>query len=438
VTLLVAVILMSGVPLRASNPKILFENSHESYAMDKGELDEYEKFLESKGYDVEKGDMGDLFLYRFVIITTPGKDFSKKEISSLKSYVEAGGTLFIAGQSDFKNHDNSELMNKIMRGIGSGITFNDDEATDEKENCGKPYCVVSRKLKDHALTKGVESLSFYSSQTLLVSGDVERVATGNPSTRSEDSDGNKDNLPISGNDITLLALEHVGNGNVIASGAWHLFDNYNFTKRQETIVLAENIFSDNKMSRNLPSSQSKNLALGTYKSHFGNAVVFIGENSPHGAQGAARDEVDLSGAEKLAEATGIKKILRDSEGHTYSGDIVLVGGPAVNALTEAVNPYLPIKFSNDGKWYLERNGKKYYGREFGIVATIEIGGRKVLVVAGLGGTGTAGAIKVLQNIERYDLSGVVRNEYGESILVQVSGDTNGNGIEEEQWSVEII
>jgi hypothetical protein len=111
---------------------------------------------------------------------------------------------------------------------------------------------------------------------------------------------------------------------------------------------------------------------------------------------------------------------------------------AFHALTEAVNPYLPIKFLNDGKWYLERNGKKYYGCEFGIVAIIEIGGRKVLVVAGLGGTGTAGAIKVLQNIERYDLSGVVRNEYGESILVQVSGDANGNGIEEEHWSVEII
>ncbi|MFQ5891769.1 MAG: hypothetical protein ACE5HW_03130, partial [Candidatus Methanofastidiosia archaeon] len=152
------------------------------------------------------------------------------------------------------------------------------------------------------------------------------------------------------------------------------------------------------------------------------------------------DEVDYQGALKLGNIFKIREIFRDTEMREYKGDLILVGGPEVNALTTKYLSFLPIRFAKDEQgWYLEKDGVKYRGMEYGLIAVLDINGRKILIVCGLGGTGTSGALKVLRNLDIYDFQRFsVKNEYGEAILLKVLGDTNLDGLEDEVWSIEFI
>jgi len=80
----------------------------------------------------------------------------------------------------------------------------------------------------------------------------------------------------------------------------------------------------------------------------------------------------------------------------WKENLILLGGPAVNKVVERINQKLPIKFEKKGKWYIYStlSKKRYNAAESGIV--VEIGnphakGKKVLVIAGKGYSGTKAA-----------------------------------------------
>lgn len=162
-----------------------------------------------------------------------------------------------------------------------------------------------------------------------------------------------------------------------------------------------------------------------YRDVFTGATIVIGKD--------CRAEVDRRGAEILAA-------LLHGEVHSQKSEItVIIGGPEVNPLFEEINPYLPIQMKKDQCWYINKEGQEFSGQEYGIIALIVVKNCRLLVVAGLGGTGTAGGVTLLEHIEEYSLVPTY-NAYGEAVILRVSGDANLNGVKEgsEQWEIDVL
>ncbi|MFQ6087584.1 MAG: hypothetical protein ACE5K0_01600 [Candidatus Methanofastidiosia archaeon] len=432
--------LVSMIPVSSAS-KILIDNAHDSYPVQDNRFDDFKELAEKKGFSVVFKGISRVNLqdYSLVILGNPAKKFSSSEIDSLKAYVDNGGILMVLGSADYKDRDYSEVTNAIMRGIGSDILFNDDEVADYQKNGGAWYNPLISNFKIHELTKGLSDWGFYSTQSLILSGDAEGLAFGNPSTENKDADESGDFKSLSGKKVVVLAIDRVSSGVVIAAGTWRVISGFRYGNSD---VFSENVLKLVKsyLPSEEPSVQPKEFNLENYRDFFGVASIVVGSNEPHAPQSAARDEVDYQGALKLGNNLKIREVFRDTEMREYKGDLILVGGPEVNALTTKYLSFLPIGFARDEQgWYIEKDGMKYRGMEYGLIAVLDINGRKILIACGLGGTGTAGALKVLKNLDIYDFQRfLVKNEYGEAILLKVLGDTNLDGLEDEVWSIELI
>ncbi|MBU7014724.1 MAG: hypothetical protein HXS43_07835, partial [Theionarchaea archaeon] len=159
--------------------------------------------------------------------------------------------------------------------------------------------------------------------------------------------------------------------------------------------------------------------------------LFLGATISTGKE--CRPEVDEKGAQILSS------LLPGPERKDVS---IIIGGPQVNSDCARINPFLPVKFERDeilGTWCMTRDGERFTGQNCGMVAVVTVQGQKVLIIAGLGGTGTRGAIALLMQLDNYDLAPRY-NTNGEAVLFTVDGDTNNNGICEpsELWEISVL
>lgn len=74
-----------------------------------------------------------------IMLPHPTIDYKSEEVTALKKYIAAGGSLLMFGQSDYKNLSNPDMFNSILKGIGSKVRFNDDQACDPTDNIGPPW-----------------------------------------------------------------------------------------------------------------------------------------------------------------------------------------------------------------------------------------------------------------------------------------------------------
>jgi len=138
-----------------------------------------------------------------------------------------------------------------------------------------------------------------------------------------------------------------------------------------------------------------------------NALIVIGSPDPHGRYSYAASDgysaIDLalflgsfvnkgiSVAYKLdTQVTAVDK----------TGNLILVGGPKSNMLTDEINRFLPVLFEysedlRDWTIYSPLSGRRYLEKQIGLIARIESpfsAGRVILVLAGKGFRGTRAAI----------------------------------------------
>ena len=173
----------------------------------------------------------DMIKSAFIIaIPHPTIDFKKEEITALKQFVSAGGSLIMYGKSDFRNLSYPDMLNSILKGVGSKIRFNDDQACDPTDNIGPPYRPFIKTFPNPAITVGVKKLLLRDSCTLInaqnkglaASKNLFLLATGDDDFYNSDSDGLGDAYIYASHTpllpIPVAAAEDLGRGRVACIG----------------------------------------------------------------------------------------------------------------------------------------------------------------------------------------------------------------------------
>jgi hypothetical protein len=403
---IVVLLICSSLPVTGECPKILIDTGHGGYPITDGKLTEFEELAQEKGFSVEFSSLSGKELQHFslVLSVNPDSPFSRSDCGHIGSYLEGGGTFFLLGSGDYENRDHSEVTNPLLRDIESHILCNDDQLEDTI-NCGKSYIPLFDDWKAHPLTADLPPISLYSTQSLVCKEGAFPLLVGNTSTYSRDSDDTPP--PPQGGPFVVLAVEKIGMGNLLVGGSYGFVSGLTYEGHHAF------------MERLLSYVHGEWGMISSYGEQFRGATIHIGDT--------CRKEVDGTVAH-IIEGCIDGKIPGD--GIQTS---IIIGGPHVNALCKKFNRYLPVQFKEGETWYLQRGNTQYRGQEYGLIACLFIEGQRILIISGVGGTGTMGAVKVLSCLDQFPQIPVY-NVYGEALIVHVTGDENLNGIEEESES----
>lgn len=181
----------------------------------------------------------DMIKDAFVIaIPHPTLDFKKEEVTALKQFVAAGGSLVMYGKSDFRNLSTPDMLNSVLKGVGSKIRFNDDQACDPIDNIGPPYRPFIKIFPTPAITDGVKKILLRDSCTLINSQNKGLVgsknlfllATGDDDFYNSDSDALGDAYIYASHTpllpIPVAAAEDLGRGRIACVGEALYQDNF--------------------------------------------------------------------------------------------------------------------------------------------------------------------------------------------------------------------
>lgn len=394
--IVLALLVVSLVPV-SENPSILIDTGHGGYPLSDRRLIEFCDFAKDRGFSVDFKDITtvDIHQYCLVLLTNPDVPFTPKDTAHLRQYLDKGGTVFLTGSGNFDNRDHSEVTNPLLESLGSGIQFNDDHVTDII-NAGKQYIPLFDQWNPHPLTAGLPPISLYSPESL--SG-AYPLLLGNPTTRSTSTS-------TEGTPLTLLAVERLSRGDLLVGGSWTFLSGFNYQGHRE-------------FAEKLLQYASKKTTISTAVETFKNAAIVTGDQ--------CRPEVDKKAADILSRYLG------DPLDQTKT---IIIGGPHVNPVCQKINAYLPIPFQKD--WFVTSD-HPLHGQEYGLLAVITVDDHAYLVAAGLGGTGTRGAVHLLTHFHQYTVT-LHYNAYGEAVLFKVSGDATLDGVKDdaEHWEISIL
>ncbi len=169
------------------------------------------------------------------------------------------------------------------------------------------------------------------------------------------------------------------------------------------------------------------------------AKIIVGSPDPHGPERArSRDgyygiDFALFIGTFLTYVPGLNVKLdtevRESE---LKENLILIGGPVINKITEKVNDKLPVKFVKNNGWnvYSELSKKEYVEEEIGIVVKAKNPfnkNKRILVIAGKRYSGTKAAIvSMLKYFDKVKKG----NNYNKKITAKIVRglDLNSDGI----------
>jgi len=135
-----------------------------------------------------------------------------------------------------------------------------------------------------------------------------------------------------------------------------------------------------------------------------NATIIVGSPDPHGPE-KARSRDGYYGIDfALFLGTFLNyvpslHVKLDTETRTedLQGNLILIGGPVVNTITEKINHKLPIKFDRKNNWaiYSSISGKTYHSDEMGVIEKIKNPfnpKKEILLIAGKRYAGTKAVV----------------------------------------------
>lgn len=154
--------------------------------------------------------------------------FDESELAAMRKFVDAGGSLVLAGSSDASDPSRSvSQLNAILTAVGSSMRFSDDEV--QQEEGSKVSSTVACSLTPEGeKTLGRLALPIRMMQACSIASDgfgalVGReglvvLAVGGDDTRSADTNG-KGPCHLYASRPVVCASERVGKGRVVAMGA---------------------------------------------------------------------------------------------------------------------------------------------------------------------------------------------------------------------------
>ncbi|SIR52124.1 Endonuclease YncB, thermonuclease family [Haladaptatus litoreus] len=178
---------------------VLWDNGHGQY-YSLGKFSNFESYAEDNGYTVTGTSnlTGNLGSADAVVITSPTQSFTNSELSDLSNFVASGGSVFLHGQSDYSDYDETANMNDIASYLGLSFRFNDDEVLDTTNNGGADYAPLTDQFNT--------SFDYFADRTGLgldkdktYTVDVTEVTDGDTAT-VEFSDGSTESIRILGID----------------------------------------------------------------------------------------------------------------------------------------------------------------------------------------------------------------------------------------------
>jgi endonuclease YncB( thermonuclease family) len=119
---------------------VLWDESNRQYWT----LDRFSEFAaaaEREGFDVRatsdlRRDLPDADA---AVITAPGEYLDGETLDALAAFVADGGTLFLHDESDFRDYDATQRLDRICERLGTVFQFNDDQVYDYDSNAGRSY-----------------------------------------------------------------------------------------------------------------------------------------------------------------------------------------------------------------------------------------------------------------------------------------------------------
>ena len=174
-----------------------------------------------------------------MLIPHPPIDFKTEEIAAIKKFVAGGGALLMFGQSDFRNLSNPDMFNAVLRGIGSRIRFNDDQACDPTDNIGPPWRMFVKTFPAPEISGNeVKKLLIRSACTFInaenkglkAAKNLFILASGDDDSYNADSDGMGDGYMYASHTpllpIPIAVAEDLGFGRVACFGEPFYQDNF--------------------------------------------------------------------------------------------------------------------------------------------------------------------------------------------------------------------
>lgn len=153
--LVIASLIVTASHAQTNEPEgklILFDTSHGEKYLPSTEYSLLSFELRQLGYIVREGEIKDLSGIDLLVISTPTKPFSEREIDQIVKFVKDGGSiLVIAGVADYLN----PLANRF------GVHFNKDIVIDKSDNDGDPQSPIIHRFSMHPITRGLTSFSMY-------------------------------------------------------------------------------------------------------------------------------------------------------------------------------------------------------------------------------------------------------------------------------------
>lgn len=166
--------------------------------------------------------------FNAVVFACPDQSkMQSSEIRAVLDFVSRGGGAVLlshAGGDPGLRTNLNELAESF------GVSFQNNQIFDERQNLGMENLPKITKFKDHPVTEGITEIAYSAGCSIKIVGEAETLAITSRSAQPPDS--------------PILAVSNYGNGKVVALGAYEIFRDriMGGLNTSQNMVLLKNIF----------------------------------------------------------------------------------------------------------------------------------------------------------------------------------------------------
>lgn len=387
--------------------------------------------------------------------------FEAQFMKDVADYVNAGGTVITCALADYQDansdpYTSSTQINNLLKEVGSSMTINSDEVIDQDNNDGQSYRLKLKETYDTSSKwlDGVVNDQEYSvySGCSVNPGNGQTLIKGYDSTYSinsrksdslyetykpvlkADTPYDEATAVVKKGDVTLLAVEQVGRGQVFTAGTVFL-SNFEVQAEMDNIYdlqyinynIVTNILDSVKVSLPITSINEvrQNGQIGDVYAVEG--IVTVGSESPNAFFDTIYIQDETGGINIFPVVNGSKILVGNKVrviGYVdeYQGDKELkIGNSGIyscEVIDDTINPLAPTELT-----LLQANDYNNYG---GLLAKVKGLVTKVNVVDG---TLDSYLIKDAQGTEfRVFIDGYINPEVDLSDVVKVGNSVSAIGV----------
>ncbi|MHA1208048.1 MAG: hypothetical protein ACTSSA_02565 [Candidatus Freyarchaeota archaeon] len=169
-------------------------------------------------------------LKNFDVVVFPCPDQSKLqpgEIRAVVDFVSRGGGAVLLSHA---GGDRGLRVNLNELAENFGVSFQNNQVIDERQNLGLENLPKITKFKDHPVTEGIREICYSAGCSIKIVGEAEALAITSRTAEPPDS--------------IILAVSKYGNGKVVALGSYEIFRDriMGGLNTCDNMVLAKNVF----------------------------------------------------------------------------------------------------------------------------------------------------------------------------------------------------